>query len=88
MLQDWATIANFGVDSRVEGLFQEIVKLHRQAYYTFWKAQANQVVAERAREESAARLASERATWESERAAWQSERTALLVRQSQLVAEE
>ena len=76
MLQDWATIANFGVDSRVEVLLQEIVKLHRQAYYTLRKAQVNQVAAERAREESAARLASERAAWESERAAWQFEREA------------
>ena len=29
MHQDWATTTDFGVDSRVEVLFQEIVKLHR-----------------------------------------------------------
>ena len=87
MLQDWSTMVDFGVDSRGEVLLQEIVKLHREVYYTLRKAQANQVAAERAREESVAKLASERATWESERAAWQSEREALLVEKEQSTAE-
>ena len=60
MCQDWATTADFCVDSRVEVLLQEIVKLHREAYYTLWRSQVDQVAAERAQEESAARLASKR----------------------------
>ena len=58
----------------------EIVKLHREVYYTLRRSQADRVAAERAREELAGRLVSERAAWESERAA-------LLDRQSQLAAE-
>ena len=56
---------------------QEIVEIYREAYYTLRRSQADQVAVERAREESAARLAAERAAWESERAA-------LLEKQSQL----
>ena len=39
----------------------EIVEIHREAYYTLRRSQANQVAAERAQEESVARLAMERA---------------------------
>ena len=57
MLQDWATTTDFGVDSWVEVLLLEIVKLHREAYYTLRRSQADQVATKRAREESATRLA-------------------------------
>ena len=57
------------MESRIEALIYEIMKLYREVYYTLWRSQADQVAAERAREELAARLASERATWESEWAA-------------------
>ena len=65
------------MESRVETLTHEMVEIHREAYYTLRRSQADQVAAERARDESAARLATERAAWESERAA-------LLDKQSQL----
>ena len=48
-----------------------------KVYYTLPRSQADQAAVERAREESAARLASERVAWESERAV-------LLDKQSQL----
>ena len=80
MRRDWATTADFGVESQVEILIHEIVQLHRETYYTLQRSQVDQVAVERAQEELAARLASEMGAWESER-------TALLVRQSQLVAE-
>ena len=57
------------MESQVETLIHEIVEIHREAYYTLWRSQADQVAIERAWEESAARLAAERAAWESERAA-------------------
>ena len=41
MLRDRATTADFGMDSRVEVLLQEIVKLHKEAYYTLRRGQAN-----------------------------------------------
>ena len=34
MRQDWATTTNPGIESRVEALTHEIVKLYREAYYT------------------------------------------------------
>ena len=76
------------MESWIEILIQEIAKLHRETYYTLQRSQADQVAVERAQEESAARLASERAARESERAAWQSERTTLLAEKEQLAAEE
>ena len=69
MRQNWATTRGPGMESRVEALTHEIVDIHREAYYTLRRSQVDQVAAERAREESAARLALERVAWESERAA-------------------
>ena len=69
MRQDWATTRSSGMESQVETLIHEIVEIHREAYYTLRRSQADQVVVERAREESAAKLAAERAAWKSERAA-------------------
>ena len=84
MRQDWATTRDPGMESRVEALTQEIVEADKEAYYTLWRSQADQVAAERAREELAARSATERAAWKTERAAWESKRAALLDRQSYL----
>ena len=49
------------MESRVEALIHEIVKLYREVYYTLQRSQADKVAAKRAWEESAASLASERA---------------------------
>ena len=86
MRQDWSLTREPEMEGRMETLIQEIARLHREIYYTLRRSQADQIAAERAREESAARFASERAAWESERAAWQSERTALLSEKEQLAA--
>ena len=75
------------MEGRIEALIQEIALLHREIYYTLRRSQADQIAAERAREESAARFASERAAWESERVAWQSKRTTLLVEKEKMAAE-
>ena len=69
MRQDCATTRDPGMESWVEALTHEIVKLHREAYYTLRRSQADQVAAKRAWEESTAKLALERAAWESERVA-------------------
>ena len=82
MRQDWVTTRSPGLESQIETLTQEIVQIYTLAYYTLRRSQADQVAAERAREESTAKLAIERAAWEAERAAWESERAALLDKQS------
>ena len=49
------------MEGRIEILIQEIVRLHRDIYYTLRRSQADQIAAERAQEESTARLALEKA---------------------------
>ena len=69
MCQDWATKRSPGLESRIETLTQEIVQIYTEAYYTLRRNQVDQAAVERARKESVAKLAAERAAWESERAA-------------------
>ena len=51
MRQDWAMTRDLGMESQVEALIHEIVKLYKEAYYTLRRSQADQVAAERAWEE-------------------------------------
>ena len=41
MHQDWATTRELGMESQVEALTQEIVEIHRDAYYTLWRSQVD-----------------------------------------------
>ena len=87
MLQDWATTTDSSTEDRAHVLIHEVVKTYREVYYTLRRSQADQAVAERAREESAARWASEKAAWESERAALLDIQKKLAAEKEQLAAE-
>ena len=79
------------VESHVETLTREVLQLHREAYYTLHRSQADKVAAERAQEESATRLVvveadlstenadreAKRVAQEVEKAAWETEKTTL-----------
>ena len=87
MQQDWAMMRDRGAEGRAEALLHEVVKIYREVYYTLRRSQADQVAAERTREESATRLAMKRAAWESERAALLDRQKKLAAEKEQLAAE-
>ena len=61
MRQDWSMTREPEMEGRIEILIQEIAKLRRETYYTLQRSQVDQIAAEKAREESTARFALERA---------------------------
>jgi hypothetical protein len=80
------------VPDRVEMLIREVRQLYREAYYTLRRSQADLVVAERTREESATKLSAATAAWDSERAALLAQlagkETQLAAKETQLAATE
>ena len=56
MWQEWTTTEPIA-ESRIEKLVRDIVQVYQEAYYAQRKSEADQVVAARAQEEVATRLA-------------------------------
>ena len=77
MRQDWTTREPI-VESRVETLTREIVKVYWDAYYALRRSQADRVAVEKAWEETATRLVAVEASLSTQRSAWESKWATLI----------
>lgn len=85
-MQEWTTQEHV-MKSRVEQLTQEIVQVYREAYYALHRSEVDQVVATRAREETATRLATVEASLATQQAAREEERATLIAEKAAVVSQ-